>query len=614
MKRPLLVGAFVFFSITLAIGAQIDEVKALLSDLNLKITEGVQRSKNVMVPMRDGVRLATDIYLPVTDNQPYPVIYIRTTYGGFEFKKVKEFVDNGYAVIVQHVRGRFFSEGEYQSPYWSARVDGFDTIDWIVSQPWANGKVGTFGCSYLGESQIILAAANHPNHIAMIASGAGGAIGKAKDSYGYFGVFENGVLNLASSMGWFTAEGAKYSKVTPRPDDYGERMRSYIDHLPVSEAAKKIAPYETGFDDMINHSLTDSWWDREGYIHPDDKFSVATLHINDWFDQTAHNTFRLAEHMRENALSPRAKAQHVLIAPGQHCAAGKLKAGNVRIGDMTFAYVDKDFMQLYIDWFDYWLKDKPRPLPPKFEYFLIHSGQWFTTNQWPPESTEKVRFFLLEDGRLARESEQRNSQTNDGTPYNEFLYDPLNPVPTLGGPICCTYHPDEKSGPIDQQPLNSRSDILRYTSEQVTQDIDVVGSAKVVLFVSTDAKDTDFTVKMIDQYPDGRSLILQDGVFRLRYRNGIHDPRHAEPGVIYQIEFELRPIAYRFQKGHKIEIHISSSNFPRLVRNLNTGGDEYSDPNVVKATNRVYLGGTTSSFVDFPIMSSSGSTSKKVGK
>jgi len=601
MKFLLVIGALLLVGLLAAGAYQSTGVKMWLGDITMPVREGMQRSRNVMVPMRDGVRLATDVYRPLGDDKRYPVIYIRTTYGGIGFSVVRHFVNHNYAVLLQHVRGRFYSEGHYESPYGTARQDGYDTIDWIVSQPWANGKVGTFGCSYLGETQIMLAAENHPNHLAMIASGAGGAIGKAKDSYGYFGVYENGVLNLATAVGWFTAETAKQLKVPARPKDYEERMRTYMDHLPVSAIGEKVVPYETSFEDIVGHKLTDTWWDKQGAIHPDDRFSAATLHINDWFDQTAQDTFRLAEHMAENARHPRAKSQHVLMAPGLHCGAGKLNAGEVTIGEMSFEYVAKDFRQLYIDWFDHWLKDKPTELPPPFEYYTIHSGQWSSSEQWPPASTTNQRFELSTDNQLVKAQVPTGDTSGNRNSYHEFIYDPRNPVPTLGGPICCTYRPDDKPGPLDQRSLYPREDVLVYSSATLSEGVELVGNARVVLFVSTDAPDTDFTVKMVDLYPDGRAFNIQDGVIRMRYRNGIDNPSLVEPGRIYRIELALRPIAYRFRPGHRIQLVISSSNFPRLARNLNTGKNEYTDSEIFVATNRVYLSGETSSFVEMPI-------------
>lgn len=603
MRRPYAIGTFALFFFTLAIASGLDEIETWLGDLNLRLVEGIQRSSNIMVPMRDGVRLATSLYLPVDENERYPVIYIRTTYGGFQFHRIKHFVNHGYAVIVQHVRGRHASEGRYKSPYWTAGRDGYDTIDWVISQPWSNGKVGTFGCSYLGETQIMLAAENHPNHVAMIASGAGGAIGKAQNSYGYFGVFENGVLNLASSVGWFTSETAKRFKVPPRPNNYQERMRAFMDHLPVSEIAQNVVPYETSFEAIVSHSLSDSWWDVQNTIHPTDTFSTAGLHINDWFDQTVHDTFRLAEHIQQNATHPRAQSQHVVIAPGLHCGAGKLKPGEVTIGKLPFHYEAKNFGQLYIDWFDYWLKDKSVELPAPFQFFTVHSGHWDSSNVWPPVQTNDHRYYFRSNNRLERASGEDYKQQVNGVEFHEYTYDPRDPVPTLGGSICCTYRPDDKPGPHDQTPLTPRQDVLIYMTDQLPEDVELIGNAKVVLHVSTSALDTDFTVKMIDEFPDGRAFNLQDGVFRMRYRKGIENPSLVEPNRIYRIELELRPIAYRFQKGHKIGFHISSSNFPRLARNLNTGAHEYNDADMKVATNRVYLRGKTLSFVELPIRS-----------
>jgi putative CocE/NonD family hydrolase len=611
MKRAVALSAMAGILAAVLLGSQANRLKAWVSDLTLSFREGIDRSRNVMIPMRDGIRLATDIYRPAGSDGPYPVIYIRTTYGGIEFSTIRHFVKHGYAVAMQHVRGRYGSEGQYRSPYWTAGQDGYDTIEWLISQPWATDRIGTFGCSYLGESQIILAAENHPSHVAMIASGAGGALGKAADRYGYFGVFENGVLNLASSLGWFTAEGAIDHAVTPRPDDYEARMRDFMHTLPVSDIASRVVPYRTGFGDFLIHPLTDPWWDNEGYIAGSDTFSAATLHINDWFDQTAHNTFYLANHMANSRAHPRARFQPVIMAPGGHCDAAKLKSGPLTIGDMTFDYTAKDFKSLYLTWFDYWLKDAPvdpdnatsttlpAQWPAAFEYFLIHGNQWEASDRWPPDSVRPVRYWLA-DGQQLRSDDPATMAALPSIDRT-YRYNPGDPVPTVGGPICCTYRPEDRDGPMDQTALESRQDVLVFETEPLAEPLDLIGNARVVLFVSTDAPDTDFTVKLIDQYPDGPAFNLQDGVVRLRYRDGIANPGLAEPGTVYQIELELRPLAYRFRAGHRIKLHVSSSNFPRLARNLNTGLHEYTDATVATAENRVYLQGDTASYLELPV-------------
>lgn len=576
-------------------------LKHWLGDFSMPLRYGMYRERNIMVEMRDGIQLATDVYRPLSGG-PFPVILMRTTYGGTGFELNKFFVDNGYAVVVQDVRGRYGSQGEMYSPHRYSRSDGYDTIDWIIKQEWALGKVGTFGCSYLGESQIILAAAKHPNHIAMIAGGAGGAIGKAKKSYGYFGVYENGVLNLASALGWFTSRGATYFNTTPSYAEYSKKVQSEMAGLPVKEIASNVVPFKTGFDDIVSHKPTDGWWDQEGYIDSHDTFSTATLHVNTWYDQTVQDTFRLADYMAGNIDNPRAKKQHVLIDPGNHCEAGKLSDGIVKIGEMQFEYSHQNFKIIYLNWFDYWLKGAKVQLPPKFQYFVIHANNWRSSNQWPPAKVQYQNLYLNEKGKLNQSKPEIIGATDNGQMVDSYTYDPLDPVPTRGGPICCTFREGDIAGAVDQSELKSRDDVLIYTSNELDSDHDIIGNMKAILFVSTSATDTDFTVKVVDQYPNGKAYNLQDGVLRLRYRRGVDKPKLAKPGEVYQVELELRPTAYRIKKGHKIAVYISSSNFPRLARNLNTGKEEYQTKETTIATNSIHRSNGYPSRIELPVV------------
>lgn len=578
-----------------------DNMRFWLGDITMPLRHGMYRHRNIMVPMRDGIKLATTVFRPLSGREPYPSILIRTTYGGIDFSLVKFFVKNGYVVVAQDVRGRYFSEGDVYSPHRYSRIDGYDTIDWIVQQDWSSNKVGTFGYSYLGENQIMLAAAKHPNHIAMITIGAGGAIGKAKESYGYFGIYENGVLNLATTLGWFTAAGATKHKIPPRPLNYETKMKTEMAGLPIFQLAKRVVPFQTGYEDFVSHPLTDSWWEEEGFISSDDTFSVATLHVNDWYDQTVHDTFRLAEHMAEHASHPRAKAQHILIDPGVHCSAGKLREGLVKIGEMEFQYKDIDFKNIYLKWFDYWLKGQRIKLPPRFRYFVINAGTWDSSSKWPPANIKFRRYYLSERGELTLVKPEPKENTRCPA-VDQFIYNPLYPVPTIGGPICCTYRPGDIAGALDQRQLKGRDDILIYTSDELNSDLDLIGNVKATLYVSTTAADTDFTLKIVDQYPNGKAYNLQDGVVRLRYREGIGKPKLAKPDVIYPVELELRPIAYRFKEGHKIAVYISSSNFPRLARNLNTGEDEYKSSTIIVAENSIYRSDMYASCIELPIL------------
>ncbi|MBT8341808.1 MAG: CocE/NonD family hydrolase [Desulfatitalea sp.] len=579
-------------------------MRSWLADVSMPIRHGIYRTRNIMVPMRDGTKLATDIHRPLSGNGPYPVLLVRMTYGSYDQTYIDFFVKNGYVLVAQDVRGRYDSEGDTYSPHRYSRNDGYDTIDWIVKQKWASGKVGTIGCSYLGEVQILLAAAKHPNHVALVAEGAGGAMGSAMGTYDYFGLFENGVFNLASGLGWFTGAGATYDKVTPRPSDLARRLAAEIKGLPVAQLAQRVVPYKTGYDDFILRPLTDPSWMEEGYISDQDTFGTAALHVNTWYDQTVGDAFRLAQLMAENSINKRGKAQHVLIDPGIHCHIGEMTTGTVRIGEMESRYLALDYGKIYLDWFEYWLKGKPKKMPPRFKYFVIHADHWETSDRWPPEKVHVRKFHLRSSGRLDPAMPYESAEHSEGeTVFDSFVYDPRDPVPSLGGTICCMPRAIDIQGAVDQSPLKKRKDVLIYTTDALRSDFDLIGNAKATLYVATSTPDTDFTFKLVDEYPDGTAYNLQDGVVRLRYREGMAHPKLAEPNVIYRVEIELRPIAYRFKKRHRISAYFSSSNFPRLARNLNTGGPEYTGTEIAISENSIYRSNQHASFIELPVVS-----------
>lgn len=575
---PMLVGG----AALIAAGVNYRYLLRATNTVVIRLRTGIRRQPALKLPMRDGVRLGATLYLPPSLNEPVPTILIRTTYGGMDFSRIRLFASHGYAVLLEDVRGRYQSEGEYRSPYYRTKEDGCDTIDWIVRQSWSNKRVGTFGCSYLGESQIMLASARHPNHVAMIAAGAGGAIGKAKGNYGYFGAFENGVLNQAGTLGWFTAEGRADQRVPSLPADYPERVRAHMRDLPVADLGQIVVGAATGFDDFTRRPLTDSWWEEQGYIGTNDRFSAAALHVNSWYDPTVQGTFDLADFMYEHAADPRARSQHVLIDPGLHCRTGKDPAGRLKIGEMEFEYQPLDFDRIYLEWFDHWLKGEAKPLPPKFRFFVINANDWRASDAWPPPGTRHLEFYLGLRTLAARPDREVRIQ--------EYDYDPTDPVPSRGGALCCTYDKNTVGGAFDQSILTRRSDVLHFASEPRQHHIDVIGNPSVHLYVSTDGPDTDFTVKLLDIHPDGKAFNIQDGVARLRYRNGIERPEMAKPGEIYEVVIRLRPVSFRIRQGHRVGLQISSSNFPRLARNLNTGEDEYQGTRTRIAHNRLLTG------------------------
>jgi putative CocE/NonD family hydrolase len=464
-----------------------------------------------------------------------------------------------------------------------------------VNQSWSNGKVGTFGCSYLGETQILTAAERHPAHRALIADGAGGAVGSARGAYGFFGVYENGILNLASALGWFTGYGAKNTEVTPVPLDLDERIAAELDGLPINQLAGRIVPYSTELDEMLVEELTSPWWRKAGYLDDADQFSAAALHVNTWYDQTVHGTFRTAKFMEESADNARAQHQKLLIGPGNHCSMDNLESGLVNIGEMSIEYDALDYPALYLEWFDNWLKGTGINLFPKIRYFLIHANRWLESPVWPPEKTVMTPYYIMEGNSLKRtEGNTRGSES--------FIYDPINPVRSRGGAVCCTGRPTEISGAVDQSSLRDRNDVLFYQSEPVSVDITLTGNSIVGLWVSSSAKDTDFMVKLVDVYPNGKSYNIVDSGVRMRYRDGVARPLLLKPDEKVFVEFELPPTAYLMRSGHRIELQVTSSNFPRLARNLNTGGGEYSDSQVVVAKNTLFYGPDQASFISLPIV------------
>ena len=549
---------------------------------------GVRIERNVMIAMRDGVHLATDLFIPTRRTPPFPAVLTRTPYNKDGYNGLS-FARKGYVVVNQDMRGRFRSQGTF-APYPHEGADGADTVNWLARQPWSNGKVGTIGCSALGESQVLLARERNPHHVAMIAMGAGGAIGSAGGRYGYFGLFEGGVFNLASGFGWFLHNGGK----TPgarleQPVDVGKALWG----LPVAALVRTYRSDPTDFDDFVSRPLTDPYWQQLGYIGDDDRFSTPALLVNTWQDQTVADTLILAERMKTNADSAHARTHtHVLIGPGNHCdLEGAAKAGTV--GDLPLGRnAAQPYQDWYMQWFDYWLHGKSdyKPDFPSYRFYILGEDRWSDTASWPPAGVTFTRWFLggprpansvNGGGTLQRESPIRAGR------FDEFRYDPASPVPTRGGPVCCTGNPADRSGPVDQRDIELRDDVLVYTSAPLRSGLRIAGPLSADLHLSSSAPDTDFVVKLVDVRPDGAALNIQEGALRMRYRDGFRNPKPMRTGEVYRVQIDMRAIAYYLPPGHRLRVQVTSSNFPRLERNLNTGGNNYDEMVGIVARNRV---------------------------
>jgi putative CocE/NonD family hydrolase len=359
--------------------------------------------------------------------------------------------------------------------------------------------------------------------------------------------------------------------------------------------------FETDYEDFVSHSLADSWWEEMGYISDKDTFSTPALHVNGWFDQTVGDTFSLAELMKENATNRDGVHQSVIIGPGGHCSFEDASV-DMTIGDLPVPGGHFNYRDLYLSWFDYWLKGIG-PYPPRavpYRIFMLGLNKWLVFDEWPPKSSESFRLYLHSGVKDSSADGILNTLPPTGDEVADtFNYNPENPVPTIGGSICCTGNHDDRPGSFDQRRLESRSDILIYTSEVLSQNLTLVGPFDAVLYISSSAKDTDFTIKLIDVWPDGRAFNVQDGVLRTRYRNGFKKEVPLETNEVNRITIRLRPIAYQFNTGHRIRVHISSSNFPRLARNLNTGKKEYTSSAATVARNSVYHDSLHVSYLQF---------------
>ena len=549
------------------------------------VVNGIERRPDTMIEMRDGVRLATDLYIPREREGPVPVIYVQTTYskqlyfGGLH--ALQMFARDGYAIAVQDIRGRFASEGDFNL-YETAAADGWDTLDWLSSQPWSNGRVGTFGCSALGEIQYILAEQAHPAHKAMIVEAGGGAIGAADNRHRYFGIYEGGVLNLSTAVGWFSQSGALNNVHRQK----GAVSETLLRQLPVESLVRASGSEPTLYEDYVSHPPGHEWWKDRPYLDEAKGFAVPGLHVNSWFDIGVEDTITLAlGEGLENAAE-----QWTVISPAIHCDSEELLDAD-HIGDLPVHNAKRDYESLFRRFFDSRLKGEGDWQAPRLETFVLGENQWRSFDSWPPAESAELDWFLGGRG-------PANSGAGDGVLSLEagaagvdtFVYDPMNPVPTRGGVFCCTGNPEDVPGSFDQSESAARDDVLVFDSSPLERPLTVTGPVSVTLHVGTSAPDTDFTAKLVDVHPDGRAMNIQDGVFRLRYRDGYDQPKDASPGQRYEITISLRATAYRFAAGHRIRLEVSSSNFPRLARNLNTGEAAHVEENPVVATNSVFHG------------------------
>jgi putative CocE/NonD family hydrolase len=542
------------------------------------------------VPMktRDGVTLYSDIYRPRADGT-FPVILMRTPYDknvSWAVGPAYQIAAHGYVVIVQDVRGRYTSEGEWY-PFRHESNDGYDAVEWAAALPSSNGKVGMIGGSYVGATQMLSAIA-HPPHLAGICPVV--TASNYHDGWTYQGgaleqwFDQNWATQLATNTMWRLIAkntnallGAPVLPLTHYP------AFNYVSLPAGAEATAQLAPY---YLDWLAHPDYDAYWKQWSIEEHFSDIQVPALHIGGWYDIFLTGTLRNYMGIKAHGGTDEArKGQRLLVQIGGHAGFGH-RIGDVEFGDDALKFPSTEVV---LAWYDYLFKGVQNEFATvPVRIFVMGEDKYHQESDWPPPEAKLTRYFLHSSG-------SANSLRGDGglsltppkkeTP-DKFTYDPANPVPTIGGSLCCDAEHYEP-GPRDQRASENRDDVLVYSTRPLAEDMEVTGPVTLELWARSSAVDTDFTAKLVDVSPVGFAMNLTDGILRMRYRDSQEKPGLMNPDQVYKISVDLWATSNVFKKGHIIRLEVSSSNFPRFDSNLNTGADQATSREFVSATNTI---------------------------
>jgi uncharacterized protein len=597
--------------------------------------------RNVMVAMRDGVHLATDIYLPVRGGAPVtgkvPVLLQRTPYvkeahsprhGSIEISNF--LASHGYAVVIQNVRGRGPSEGIFVK-YLADGSDGVDCCQWLLKQPWCNGKIGAMGLSYDAHTEGALACADAPGLTAMFID-CGAFANAYQDGVRQGGAFEMKQVTWAYNLMQEAPGVADNPELLARIKQVD--IKDWFTRLPWSRGHSPLSlvpDYENYvFDQWENGRFSDFWKKigiyAEGFY--DQWPNVPMVMISSWFDAYPRSTVTNYVELRKRNKGP----IKLILGPWTHGDNVKTYSGDVDFGaQSTLAgNLAEDYPSLELRWFERWLKGVPNDVEndPNVRIFVMgggsgrknaqgrmdHGGKWRAEKDWPVPSTVPTRFYLGGKGELSHQTPL------DDAGQKTYKYDPRDPVPSIGGTIT-SGEPLMAGGAFDQRggakifgakepygPLADRADVLVFQTSVLTSDIEVTGAIEADLWIASNCPDTDFTVKLIDvyppnlDYPEGYAMNVADGIMRCRYRDSWETPTLMEPGKAYRIRVETFPTSNLFKRGHRIRLDVSSSNYPHFDLNLNTGAPESKGPEVRVATNTIFFDRARPSSVTLPII------------
>ena len=623
MKKLIL--AFGLFAITSAVIAQDTAL------IYRKLDSIAVIDQKVMMPMRDGIRLASDIYRPKGDGK-YPIVFSRTPYnfntwvdGKMTTRTLEEAyqaVSRGYAYVVQNERGRFFSEGEWDI-LGTPITDGYDALDWMSKQSWSNGKVGLIGCSSTAEWQMAVASQNHPALAGMVAQGFGAGVGRVGKFMEQGNWYRGGAQQMLFTS-WLY--GTQHDKLAPRLPlgieqkdlqriqkfyDMGPEMPRVdwakgLSHLPVQDIIKNAQGADGIYEKMAVRKPNDPAWFKGGLYHDNMPMEVPAYWFVSWYDVSSAPNIALFNHVRNAARSKEiADNQYLVIAPVLHCSY-KRAVENTIVGERSVGDARLNYDDLTWGWFDMLLKGEQndfKSTQPRVRYYTMGSNKWQQATSFPLPNTEIKNFFLSSAGKAhTRNGDGALSLTVPSKDAPDtFTYDPMNPVNSYGGNVCCTGNAVQ-GGSFDQSQMELRNDILVYTSEQLKEGVEISGFIESTLFVSSTGLDTDVTIKLIDVYPDGKAYNLDETIQRLRYREGYDKEVFMEKGKVYKVDLTPMVTSNYFAAGHKIRIEVSSSNFPRFDRNLNTGGNNYDEPKGVVVENKIHHSKLYPSVIKLPFI------------
>ena len=554
----------------------------------------VTAESGVHVKMRDGVALMADVYRPREPGQ-YPVLLQRTPYNRADPGTGVLLASHGYVVVLQDTRGRYESEGDFY-PFRDEARDGYDTIEWAATLPYSNGKVGMFGGSYVGATQMLAATLRPPHLVAILPNVTG-------SEYYEGWTYQSGAL-----MQWFTSSWASLlaEDTVRRAAASRSRWSEWVEALPVEKFrlldVPPVSDFASYYRDWVEHERSDDYWRAVKVSDHFGEMSVKALHAGGWHDLFLKGTIENYLGLRDKAATPEARAgQRLLLGPW--CHGDTSPEG--QIGDVAFGMgAVVDFDALALEWFDFTLKDEPNLFgtAAPIRLFVMGENLWRDEAEFPLARTQYTKYFL-------HSRKAPNTATGDGAlsvekprkePRALFDYDPANPVPTIGGRLCCGKV--TKPGPYDQRPNESRGDVLVFTTPALDKDLEVTGYVRLELYAASSAVDTDFTALLADVDPSGYARLLTDGIVRGRYRASTERAEPLEAGRTYKFDIDLWATSNVFKARHRVRLYVSSSNFPRFDRNLNTGEAILGSTRMVKASQTIYHDAERPSALILPVI------------